>query len=215
VTTLTHISSRVAILLAALAVAASASGAAVTSAGKAATSQTGYGWPVKPFDKEHPVRGFFGDPRTIFMAPPTMRGLMHGGGSFSFHQGIDVSAPDGTAVYPVVSGTVSAMTPAWVRVDSGGGRMFEYWHIAPSVHIGQSVQMDSTVLGHILRGAEHVHLTEYQGGRVVNPLQAGHIGPYTDTTRPRVESITFRQGAGGPAELPNFIRGKVELVASA
>ena len=27
-----------------------------------------YPWPVKPFDQQHPVRGFFGDPRTIFVA---------------------------------------------------------------------------------------------------------------------------------------------------
>ena len=26
-------------------------------------SANGYGWPVKPFDRQHPVRGFFGDIR--------------------------------------------------------------------------------------------------------------------------------------------------------
>jgi hypothetical protein len=140
---------------------------------------------------------------------------MRGGGLFSFHQGIDISAPDGTAVYPVASGTVTVVSREWIRVDSGGGTMFEYWHIAPLVREGQVVTMDSTVLGHILRGSGHVHLTEYEDGRVVNPLLAGHIGPYTDTTRPRVASIAFRRGEGGPAELPNFIRGKVQLIASA
>ena len=44
----------------------------------AANDATGYGWPVKPFDQPHPVRGNFGDPRTIFAGPPTQRTLLSG-----------------------------------------------------------------------------------------------------------------------------------------
>ena len=65
---------------------------------QAAASPAGYGWPVKPFDREHPVRGNFGDPRTVFAGPPTRRTLMAAGGSFQFHFGVDISAPNGTAV---------------------------------------------------------------------------------------------------------------------
>ena len=25
-----------------------------------------YSWPFKPFNQQHPIRGFFGDPRTVF-----------------------------------------------------------------------------------------------------------------------------------------------------
>jgi murein DD-endopeptidase MepM/ murein hydrolase activator NlpD len=53
-----------------------------------------YGWPVKPFDQQHPVRGFFCDPR------------IGDQGGKSFHFGVDVSAPDGTAVFAVEPGTV-------------------------------------------------------------------------------------------------------------
>ena len=52
-----------------------------------------YGWPVKPFDQQHPVRGYFNDPRVL-------------DASHAFHFGVDVSAPDGTAVYAVAPGTV-------------------------------------------------------------------------------------------------------------
>src|SRR5437660_1605435 len=52
----------------------------------AATTAAGYGWPVKPFDREHPIRGNFGDPRTVFLTPPTPESVLTGGGSFSFHQ---------------------------------------------------------------------------------------------------------------------------------
>src|SRR5262245_57312365 len=44
-----------------------------------------YGWPVKPFNRQHPVRAFLNDPR------------IGSNGGTSFHFGIDVSAPDGTA----------------------------------------------------------------------------------------------------------------------
>ena len=62
-------------------------------AAAAATESGSYGWPVKPFDKPHPIRGSFGDPRTLFRSPPTMDGLLTSNGSFSFHQGVDISAP--------------------------------------------------------------------------------------------------------------------------
>ena len=97
-----------------------------------------YCWPVAPFNRQHPIRGGFGDPRTLFHAPPTLAGLYHGAGSFSFHQGVDISAPDGTAVYPVVDGVVSSLNADRVFVDSGNGNHFEYWHIAPSVQVGQA-----------------------------------------------------------------------------
>src|SRR5262245_9551961 len=174
-----------------------------------------YGWPVKPFHSPHPVRGNFGDPRTRFKAPPTMRGVLHGTGSFSFHQGIDISAADGTAVYPVMSGTVVAISEEWVRVQAGDDRTFEYWHITPAVHTGQTVQADATVLGRIKRESGHVHMTVYHHGRVVNPLAPGEIAPYQDHTRPRVDSIFFRHTEAGNDIFPNFVRGRVLLLVSA
>jgi murein DD-endopeptidase MepM/ murein hydrolase activator NlpD len=70
-----------------------------------------YGWPVKPFDQQHPVRGFFGDPR------------IGAAGGTSFHFGIDVSAADGTSVFAVTAGTVHpnvAGGPQNIAVTSPG-----------------------------------------------------------------------------------------------
>lgn len=174
-----------------------------------------YGWPVRPFDRQHPVRGSFGDPRTVFRGTPTARGLLTSAGAFSYHQGIDVCAPDGTAVYPVRSGVVRIVTADWVEVDSDNGCAFQYWHIKAAVRVGDHVQAQQSVLGHILKASKHVHLTELKDGRAVNPLAPGHIGPYVDTTAPRVNEISFRSSDTGPELLPEYLHGRVELVVSA
>ena len=133
------------LLLAAL--IASASSGIHSEAAHASVKQAGrsYGWPVAPFNRQHPIRGGFGDPRTVYLEPPTHASLMNPVGSFSFHQGVDISAPDGTAVYPVADGTVMSLNADRVFVYSGNGNRFEYWHIAPAVKLGQHVTTDSTV----------------------------------------------------------------------
>jgi hypothetical protein len=100
-------------------------------------------------------------------------------------------------------------------VTSDGGRAFEYWHIRPLVRNRQHVTARQTLLGHVTRISNHVHLTEYEGGRVVNPLVPSRLTPYHDSTRPVVRAITFRPVDGGPDVLPNFVRGRVEIVADA
>jgi murein DD-endopeptidase MepM/ murein hydrolase activator NlpD len=203
-------SAATALVVAATLVFATAS--ALAAPAKQAASQS-YPWPVKPFNQPHPIRGSFGDPRTLFFGPPTDRTLYAGNGSFTFHTGVDVAAPDGTAVYPVESGTVRSVSNTWIAVE-GGSRTFQYWHIASSVSVGQHVDAQSTVLGHILRGSGHVHLTEIDNGVTVNPLAPGHLTPYTDTTVPRVDSIRFRTSVAGKDLLPEILRGRVEMLAS-
>lgn len=207
-----HIS-RGAAFTAALAVATCA--AATFPSHAASTGGRAYGWPVKPFHRQHPIRGGFGDPRTVFDGPPTTDGLMTDAGSFQFHFGVDISADDGTAVYPVVSGTVTKRHDDWIAVDTGDGRIFQYFHIAPAVGVGQKVETYSTLLGTILPKSGHVHLTEIDDHQPVNPLQPGHLTPYTDRTKPAVDDITFRARDGAADVLPGFVRGSVEPVAEA
>ena len=185
--------------------------AAPASAGRLGSS---YGWPVKPFHQAHAVRGSFGDPRTLFYGPPVKSTLLTGNGLFSFHFGVDISAPDGTSVYPVESGSVTGVTSQWVAV-SNGARTFQYWHIKAAVAVGQHVDLETTVLGRIMRPCGHVHLAEIVQGVVVNPLQPGHLTPYTDTTAPTVASAAFRAGSTGGEALPELLHGRVEIVASA
>jgi hypothetical protein len=195
-----------------LAVGASAAAHSSASAHAAVAGGVSYGWPVKPFDKPHPIRGSFGDPRTLFAGPPTERTLLEGAGSFQFHDGVDISAPDGTAVYAVESGSVRAVLPEEIVVDTGS-RVFEYWHLVAAVSVGQHVDADVTVLGHVRRSCGHVHLTELEGGVPVNPLAPGHLTPYEDTTAPVTTSIAFRKTITSANLMPELLRGSVEIVA--
>lgn len=173
-----------------------------------------YGWPVKPFDRPHPVRANFGDPRISFAGPPTYATVMHGRGDFMFHFGIDIAVPDGTPVYPVHSGTVSLRDKETVLVD-GDGMHTQYWHLVVAVRPGQHVAAYRTVLGRVLKGYEHVHFAQVEGGRKVNPLTGGRLAPYADATTPRVASISFRGGTSDVELYPEALSGRVTPIVHA
>ena len=162
-----------------------------------------YGWPVKPFDQQHPVRGFFGDPR---IAPD---------GSASFHFGIDVSVPDGTPVYAVIAGTVHlnvAGGPQNLAVTSSGVT-HGYWHIRPAASDGERVGTHA-LLGHVAAPHEHVHFTERTpDGPYLNPLRAGALAPFTKQLPPTVDRIVAERG--GRALDVNALTGVVDLIAEA
>src|SRR3954465_5702632 len=63
----------------------------------ASAGASAFPWPVKPFNKQHPIRADFGDPRTRILHTMLTDGLQ-GPGTFLFHNGIDIAAADGTAV---------------------------------------------------------------------------------------------------------------------
>jgi len=177
--------------------------ALVPQARASSTTAPGYGWPVKPFFSQHPVRGSFGDPRI-------------GGSSHSFHFGVDVSCPNGTPVYATISGRayISARHPETVSVIADRGDIeFGYWHIVPTVRSGQRVTAYRTVVGRVARPWEHVHFAEHRNGVYVNPLRPGAMGPYIDTTVPTVRTVTVRSLAS--ASRRPSAHGRVDLVAEA
>jgi murein DD-endopeptidase MepM/ murein hydrolase activator NlpD len=166
-----------------------------------------YAWPVRPFGRQHPVRGYFGDPR-IGITPKGMQS--------SFHFGIDISAPDGTAVYATLTGRVvrESFRPETVAIVAPDGRRsFEYWHLVPAVASGTHAVAGQTIVGHIASGWGHVHFSEVRDGAYLNPLRPGGLGPYSDRTQPVVKSLRVeRDGEGISRE---SLRGTVGLVAEA
>jgi hypothetical protein len=160
----------------------------------------GYGWPIKPFNSQHPVRAYLNDPRNGH------------GDAKSFHFGIDVTAPTGTAVYAVAAGEAFVTRRMAVAVR-GAGRTFGYWHVKPVVRNHQLVGMHQ-LLGYIVDegSGKHVHFAERdQHGRYLNPLRPGGLGPYVDRTPPRIASVEFiRSGREVDARA---LTGRVDVVA--
>jgi hypothetical protein len=158
-----------------------------------------YPWPVRPFDRQCAVRGFFRDPR------------IGAGGGKSFHTGVDVSAPDGTPVHAVAPGRVSVEGAQIVAVSSGE-REFSYWHIVPAVSHGVEVPLHG-LLGHIGAGWGHVHLAERTPrprpeGTYWNPLRRGALTPFADFGAPVVDRIVASLPPAG-------LHRRVDLVVEA
>jgi hypothetical protein len=157
-----------------------------------------YGWPLEPFDTAHPVRAYFNDPRIS-------------GTSKAFHFGIDISAPNGTAVYAVEAGTVHLDDPRAIAVVENDHE-HGYWHVVPVVQHRQQVAQHE-LLGHVDAPWLHVHFAERRGGEYWNPLRAGAITPWHDDTKPTVTRIAFLHGT---TELhPDAVHGGVDVVAEA
>jgi murein DD-endopeptidase MepM/ murein hydrolase activator NlpD len=138
-----------------------------------------YGWPLKPFDEQHAIRGSFDDPRVHIDDA--------GNESASFHFGIDIPAPGGTPVYAVAPGTVYRYPDA-VAVREDDGREFSYWHVDAAVAEHERVQ-EHDVIGWVKASWAHVHFAEMEDGSYVNPLRPGALEPYADTTTPTVAWI--------------------------
>jgi hypothetical protein len=136
------------------------------------------GWPVRPFHRPHLLRAGLNELRPD-----------------NFHLGVDILARDGTPVYAVEGGNarVVASSGSDARVRVGA---FEYWHIRPAVREGQYVRAYTDVVGTVLGGAGHVHLSELRGDRYLNPLRPGGrvLAPWRDTARPVVGRPRFLPG---------------------
>lgn len=178
----------------------------VAAPADAAGATGGYGWPVKPFSTQHPVRGFFGDPRI----GPTPKGITR-----TFHFGVDVACANGTAVYATTDGRVrlESFRPEVVAVVAGDGRTeIQYWHVKPAVASGQRVVAYRTVVGHVVAPWAHVHLAEVRDGRYVNPLRPGGLRPFVDGTRPWVRELRVEHDG---RVLAGAVSGAFDLVVEA
>jgi murein DD-endopeptidase MepM/ murein hydrolase activator NlpD len=153
--------------------------------GNRPTVPPAYGWPVKPFERQHPVRAFLDDPR-----------IGHEGGK-AFHFGIDVAAPDGTPVY-AVEGGILYLSHGSLSVVSGPHHEFGYWHVRAARNLREhQIVHKHQLLGTIAPGWGHVHFAERIRDEYVNPLRPGGLGPYTDPVAPTVVDVTVARH--GPA----------------
>jgi hypothetical protein len=168
---------------------------------------------LRPFHRQHPVRGFFGDPRNLVSNVDQV--LKPGSpGRFSFHNGVDIYARPGEKVFPVVSGRALVANAQEVIVRTRDGRSFQYWHVLPRVRTGSWATASKTVLGTAIPRRGHLHLTEIRHGCAVNPLAPGHLAPYRNATHPKVVAISAIS-PGGVLLDPTQIAGPFQLVVQA
>ena len=136
------------------------------------------GWPVKPFHSQHLLRAGLNELRPG-----------------NLHTGVDILARDGTPVYAIQPGRARVLerTGRDARVQVGD---FQYWHVNPSVAEGQLVRSYRDVLGTVLQGAGHVHLSEVRGERFLNPLRPGGrvLSPWSDSGAPVLSKPSLLRG---------------------
>ena len=155
-----------------------------------------YPWPVEPFDRQHPVRAFFNDPRIE-------------DASHAFHFGIDISAPDGTAVYAVAPGKVFIEDKGHaLAVQGADGRTFGYWHVVPAVAHHQDVGLHE-LLGHIEAPWGHVHFAESLIHAYHDPIRPGALQPFVDVGHPTIDQILFRRA--GAVVAPGSVSGRLQI----
>ena len=152
------------------------------------------GWPVRPHDRQHPVRGSFLDPR-----PDPKLGAV-------YHTGVDVAVRDDRPepgaprdrthrVYAIEGGVVEQATAPGVCGNVRVGH-FGYGHVDARVSVGDRVRAGQ-LIGWTCRGWWHLHLTEWifePGGRrrLVNPLRpAGKLKPFADKAPPVIHEVRF------------------------
>jgi hypothetical protein len=151
------------------------------------------GWPVRPQNRQHPIRGSFLDPR-----PDPDKGAI-------YHDGVDVAVRDDRPeagappnrthrVLAIEGGPVHLATPPGRRGFAHVGH-FGYGHIDPVVGTGETV-VPGQQIGWTCKGDWHVHLSEFvftaSGTISVNPLRpGGKLAPYVDTSPPDIREIRF------------------------
>ena len=142
-----------------------------------------------------------------------------GPGPLSFHAGVDISAPGGTAVYAVAPGRVCTLDggseghPTTVGV-CGRGFEFAYSHINPVVGKNQRL-VKHQLLGYVIERWGHLHFAEMWDGRTWNPLRAKGLTPYEDHTKPTIVSVmVYRHGRYLLASAAP-LSGRIDLVVDA
>lgn len=100
-------------------------------------------------------------------------------GKRSFHGGIDMACPTGTAIYAALGGKVSAVGynntyGNYIIISHHSGYRTLYGHMSKTIAVKGQYVTPSTVIGRVgSTGAStgpHLHFTVFKNGKMVNPL---------------------------------------------
>ncbi len=176
-------------------------------------------WPAPPFNSSHNLNATFSEFRNTLSAN-------------HFHSGVDIGLPDGSPVYPCLDGVVNSLdgtdgTNSWIRVRTninGKWKHITYIHIQPNpaLSVGSNVLKGQTVLGNVISGMGHVHITERElvssassSGVEINSARAGGgLNPYNDTYTPVISKSTllFRRQNSTQIIPSAGLAGKVDII---
>jgi hypothetical protein len=176
-------------------------------------------WPNLPFNSSHFINGTFCEYRNTLSAN-------------HFHSGVDIGGVDGSAIYSCLDGIVHLLSSSagdnnYVRVRSlvgGQWKHVSYVHInpAPGLSIGDPVTAGVTILGTIVSGQGHVHLTERElvsspdgNGVEINAIRStGGLYPFEDPYRPVIDQsqILFRQVTTNSFLPSGSLFGNIEFI---
>ncbi len=172
-----------------------------------------YQWPVTPFNTTQVITGTFCEFRNTLT-------------SNHFHNGADVPKADGSAVYPVLDGTITAISPssvsgtsAYVRIEGTVNGVFKsiaYVHIEPipSLSVGQGVTKGVTILGNIISGMGHTHIVDGRFDSENNALRkVGGLEPFVDTWKPKILTVDFYQDNSNVKFANKKVYGLFDIVA--
>jgi hypothetical protein len=181
---------------------------------------TRYIWPAPPFDQSRFINGTFAEFRNTLT-------------SNHFHNAVDIGEPDGNPITPVLDGVVNSYSPssvsganAYIRVRTpvpGGWKHITYLHVEPNpaLTVGMPVVAGQTVVGTIIAGQGHVHLTEREivatetdNGAEINNLRAGGgLTPFEDLWSPAIDLSTLqvRSAVTGAAMSTSALQGAIDI----
>lgn len=140
-------------------------------------------YPLDPQDQQHYINGTVGEERQ---------------GRQRYHYGLDMAAPDGTAVYSIEAGIIRRFG-AGVAIGHYG-----YVHVVNCPYDNGDMVLANVLIGYIQNGQRHVHLQqstndlaaitgfeEQDGTPWINPI--GHLNPF-DTVVPNIDGVRlYRQ----------------------
>ena len=146
-------------------------------------------WPIKvggSFSTPSPINATLGEYRDTAPGP-------------HFHNGVDISAGNGTAVYSILAGKASVADDT-VSVASASV-VLSYVHISPVAELNGKNVAAHQLLGHVAGG--HLHLTEQSSNSYQNSLRAsGGLTGYTDNSLPQVWDVKLYDLAEPGLETP-------------
>ncbi len=183
------------------------------------TDTVSFQWPAPPFNSSHNLNATFAEFRNTLSAN-------------HFHSGVDIGLADGSPVYPCIDGVVNSFdandgSNSWVRVRTninGRWKHITYIHIQPNpaLTVGSTVLKGQTILGSVIAGMGHVHLTERElvssasaSGVEINSIRdGGGLKPYTDSYTPVISksSLLFRRQNSTQIIPFSGLSGKLDII---